>query len=113
RLDELGGGIDGAAGFACITVLILGVAVRALTLDVAVGQEHALDRVIELLDGFAVDEAGVLQAPINLLGQFYVLGRMRGMPVVELDMKAVQILRALGRISSDQLLGCDFLGLSL
>jgi hypothetical protein len=47
---QIGGGIDGAAGFAGITVLVFRAALGALALDVAVGQEHALDRIEELLD---------------------------------------------------------------
>ena len=45
------GRVDAAAHLAVVAVLVLGVAVRALALDVAVRQEHVLDRVEELLDG--------------------------------------------------------------
>src|SRR5690606_38998405 len=112
-VDELGGRIDRAAGFTRVAVLVFGVAVRAFALDVAVWQEHALDRVVELLDRLAVDEAGLFQAGVDLLGEFDVLGRMGGMPVVEGDVKAIQILGTFGGVPGHELFRRDAFRLCL
>jgi hypothetical protein len=55
---EVGGRVGGAADLAVVAVLVLGAALGAFALDEAVGQEHVLDRVVELLDGAGVDEPG-------------------------------------------------------
>ena len=67
RVDEVGGGVDLAAHFAGITVLVLCVAVGAFALDVAVRQEHFLHRVEELLDGAGADQSGGLEAAVDAL----------------------------------------------
>ena len=66
-VDEVRRRIHRAAHLAGVAVLVLGMAIGALALDVAVGEEHALDRIIELLDRPCVDEAGGLQPPIHVL----------------------------------------------
>ena len=55
---EVRGRVHRAAHLAGIAVLILGAAFRALALDVAIRQEHALHRIEELLDRLRVDEPG-------------------------------------------------------
>src|SRR3546814_13801918 len=62
RVDQLGRSVNGAAGLAGVAILVFGVAARAFALDVAIGQEHALDGVIELFDGARVVETGCLEA---------------------------------------------------
>jgi hypothetical protein len=76
------------------------VALGALAFDVAVGQEHVLLRVEELLNGFGFDKRATLrvrdvaQVAVNLAGQFVVLRRIGAVPVVKADVKAVQVLLA-------------------
>ncbi len=112
-LDQLGRAVDGAADFTGIAVLVLGVAARAFALDVAVGQEHALDRIVELLDLAGVDETGGFQRTVDVLGQFDVFRRVGAVPVVEVDVEAVQVFRPLGGVAAHQRLGGDAFGLGL
>jgi TPP-dependent indolepyruvate ferredoxin oxidoreductase alpha subunit len=60
-------------------------AVGALALDEAVGQEHALFGVVELLDALGLDEAVGAQVAVDVLRQLVVLGRVGRVPVVEGD----------------------------
>jgi hypothetical protein len=94
RILQFGRGVNGAAVFAGVTVLVLGAAVGALALDVAIGEEHALHGVVELLDRLRIDEAGAFQAAKDALRELGVLRRVRRMPVVVGDMEAVEILAA-------------------
>ena len=112
-VDEVGGRVDLAADLAGVAVLVLGVTVGALALDVAVRQEHFLHRIEELLDGARGHQARRLQPPIDLLRQRRVLGRMGGVPVVEADVIAVQIVRPLGGDACHQFFRRDALGLGL
>jgi hypothetical protein len=96
RVDQFGRLVGGAADFAVVAVLVLGVADRALALDVAVGQEHALGRVVEAVDGLGVDQAGVAQLAVDTLRQLDVFRRIGRIPVVEGDVEAVQVLGAAG-----------------
>src|SRR3546814_10157021 len=50
RVLQIGGRIGLAADFAVVAVLIGGTAMRALALDVAIGQEHAALGIEQLLD---------------------------------------------------------------
>jgi hypothetical protein len=61
RVLQVGGRIDRAADLAVVAVLVLGAALGALALDEAVGQEHALLGVEELLDRAHGDQAVVAQ----------------------------------------------------
>ena len=88
---QRGGGVHAAAVLAGVAVLVLGAAVRALALDVAVGEEHALHRVVELLDRLDVHQTRRLQLAVDVLRQLGVLRRVRRVPVVERDMEALQI----------------------
>ncbi|CPJ77815.1 Uncharacterised protein [Bordetella pertussis] len=106
-VDQLGGRIHGAAHFTRIAVLVLGVAARAFALDVAVGQEHALDRVVELLDRACLDQSLALERAIDFLRERHVLGRIGAVPVVEADMEAVQVARPLGGVAGHQRLRRD------
>src|SRR5437762_9716778 len=91
RVDELRRRIDDAAYLARVRVLLLRMAVRALALDVPVRQEHALHRIEELLDRLQVDEALSLQPPLDVLRQLDVLGRVGRVPVIEAQVKALEI----------------------
>ena len=97
RIDQISRRVDDAAHLAGIGILVFRVTVRALALDVAVGEEHPLDGVVELLDRLLVDQAGRLQPPIDVLRQLGVLRRVGGVPVIEGDVEAVEILRPIGR----------------
>ena len=112
RVDQVGGGVDCATHLAVVAVLILGVALGALAFDEAVGQEHVLLRVKELLDGAhfdqraAVGSADIAQVAINLAGQLVVFGGVGAVPVVKGDVKAIQIRLATCRDVGHELLGC-------
>src|SRR6266850_1284885 len=54
--------IDGAAVLACVSVLVLRAAIRAFAFDVAVGEEHALHGIVELLDRLGVDQPSLFQS---------------------------------------------------
>src|SRR5690606_2509249 len=103
-IDQFGGGVHRPADLAGVAVLVLGVALGAFALDVAVGQEHALDRIVELLDRAGFDQVGGFQRAIDVLRQRDVLGRVGRMPVVEADVEPVQVARALGGIAGHQFL---------
>src|SRR6185503_1173420 len=92
RLDELGRGVDRAADLARVPILVLRVTVRALALDVAIREEHPLHRIVELLNGLRVHETRRAQAAVDILRERDVLRRVRGIPVVELDVKPAQVL---------------------
>ncbi len=102
RVLQLGRVVDRAAVLARIAVLVLGAAARALALDEAVGQEHRLHRVEELLDRLHVDQLVLAQRQVDLLGERVVLRRIGGAPVVERDVEAVQVLRAAGGDLGDE-----------
>jgi hypothetical protein len=87
RVLQVGGCVGGAAVFAVVAVLVGGSAVRALAADVAVRQEHLLDRIKQLLDRAARNMAAFLQAVIDGFRQFPVFHRMGGMVMVECDAK--------------------------
>ena len=75
-------------------------------LDVAIGKEHPLDRVEKLLDRFRIGQAGALELQVDVLRQLDVFRRMRGVPVVERDVKALQVARALARDFLDECFRC-------
>ena len=110
--DQIGRRIHGAAHFAVVAILVFGVAVGAFALDEAVGQEHALGRIEELLDGAGFDQAGGLQVFVDGLRQLGVFGAVGAVPVVEADVKTIQILLAASGNVGHKLLGCfaGFLG---
>ena len=101
-LDQVGGGIDRAADFAVVAVLVFGVALGALAFDKAVGQKHVFRGVEKLLNGFALNQRAALlgrnvaQVAVDLARQFVVLRGVGTVPVVKADVKAVQVLLAPG-----------------
>ena len=113
RVLQVGRRVNAAAVLAGVAVLILGAADGTLPLDVAVGEEHPFHRVIELLDRARVHQAGLLEPAVDVLRQRNVLGRVRRVPVVEGDVKALEVARALGGDPRDERLRRNPLGLGL
>ncbi len=109
RVLQLGRRVGRAAGFTGVAVLVLGPALGALALDEAVGQEHGLDRVVELLDRAHFNQAGGLELAVDVLGIMPRLVGMRRVVVVEGHMEAGKIPRMLGMDAGDQLFGRDAL----
>ena len=105
RVLQVGRRVDGAADLAGVAVLVLRAAFGALALDIAVGQEHALDGIEELLDRAHVDQPLVAQRQIDRLRQFGVLGRVGAVPVVEGDVEAVEVLAPAGGDAGDEFPG--------
>ncbi len=105
RILQLGRRIHGAAHFTGIPVLVGRSAARALALHVAVGQEHALDRIEQLLDRADRDQLVLAQAHVDSLGQLGVLRRFGRVPMVEPDLETLQRARAVGSDLRDELLG--------
>ncbi|MPM91494.1 hypothetical protein SDC9_138625 [bioreactor metagenome] len=103
-VDQLGRRIHRTTHLAVVAILILGMATRALTLDEAIRQEHVLLGVEELLDGARFDEPSLLQVQIDLLGQLVVLRAVGIAPVIEGNVKAIEILLAPGSDVSHELL---------
>ena len=103
-LDQVGRRIGRAADLAVVAVLVLRATLRAGALDVAVGQEHALHGIVELLDRARFDEAFGLQRAVDRLRQLDVLGRIGRVPVVEADVEAVEVARPRGAHVGDELL---------
>ena len=86
--DEVGRRVQRAAVLAGVAVLILGAAFRAFAADIAVRQEHFLDRVEELLDRLGVDQPGVAELAIDVMRQREIGRRVGAAPVIEAEMKA-------------------------
>jgi hypothetical protein len=106
-------GVDRAAVLAGIAVLVLGAAFGAFALDIAVGKEHALHRIEELLDRLGLDEPGLLQAGEDVRGELAVLFGVRRVEVVEADAEALVVaLVGLGDLG-DELFRRGALGLGL
>ena len=91
---QVGRRIGGAADLAGVAELVLGAALRALALDVAVRQEHALDRIVELLDGPGADQPAAGQRAVDALRELDVLRRVRRVRGVEAD----QVARPVGPV---------------
>src|SRR5690606_29403000 len=96
---QLGGGVTRAAHFAVVAVLVLGAALRALALDIAVGQEHLLHRVVELLNRAAGDQATLFQRTVNVLTVGTVFRAVGAVVVIEADVEATE-LAALQRLDA-------------
>ncbi|MNV17558.1 hypothetical protein D3C71_1083510 [compost metagenome] len=83
-VDQVGRAVGGAADFAVVAVLVGRLALGAGALDVAIRQEHALGRVIELRHRAAADMAGGVELVIQRLGQLAVGGRVGRVVMVEI-----------------------------
>ena len=109
RVVEVGRRVGGATGLAVVAVLVGGAALRALALDEAVGQEHLLDRVVELLDGAHVDQPGRPELQVDVVGAGAGFVRVRRVVIVETDQEAGEIARVLAMDALDQHLRRDAL----
>jgi hypothetical protein len=106
RVLQLGGGIGRTTGLAVVAVLIRRAALGALALDEAVGQEHLLHRIVELLDGPGVDEPGaVAQAGVDVFGVPAVFVAVGGVVVVEGHAEITEITAVFAMHPVDELLG--------
>ena len=90
-LLQLGRRIDGAAHLTRVTVLILCATLGAFTFDVAIGQEHILDRIVELVDGPCRNQPLIAQTTIDFLRKKMIFRGVGAVPVVERNMKAIQV----------------------
>ncbi len=106
-IDQVRGLIGGAAHLAGIPVLVLGMALGALALDETIRQEHRLHRVVILLDGAHLDEAGGLELQVDIVGVVLRFRRIGGVIVVEAHQEAVEIRLMLIPRAGDELLGRD------
>jgi hypothetical protein len=106
---QLVGRVRRTAALAVVTVLVMGTAFRTFTLDEAIRQEHLLDRVVILLDGARLDQAGRLQASVDFVGAGSGFFGMGGVVVVEADVEAGEVARMLAMNALDQRLGRDAL----
>ena len=91
RILQIGGRVGGAAVLAVVAVLVGGAALGALALDVAVGQEHRLDRIVELLHRARADGATHAQRGVDRLGDRLVLGTVRRVVVIEGDAEFLEV----------------------
>jgi hypothetical protein len=94
RVHDFHRGVDGGTLFAVVAVLVGRAAARTRALDEAVGEEHALDRVVVLLDLLRVDETGGDEAAVDVLAELVVFNGVGAVPVVEADVEAVEVLLA-------------------
>src|SRR5690606_13448859 len=106
-IDQLGGAVGGATGFAVVAVLVFGLALGAGALDEAVGQEQVLFGIIGLGDGAGGDMAPVATGLVDVLGQHLVFVGMGRVIVVELDQEVGEIPAVVGIDLIDQFLGAD------
>ena len=80
---------------------------RTFAFDVAIRQEHFLDRIVQLAHFAPRDFSGLAQARENVSGQLLVLGRMRGVIKIEIDMERGEIFFVTGLDILDEFLGRD------
>ena len=109
-MAELLGAVRGAALVAAVAVLVLGTALRACALHVAVGQEHAAVRAVELGRALRRDAAALLGGGENAFRQFLVLGRVGGVVVVERDLEVGEVLQVRLVAARNELLRRNALG---
>ena len=110
---EVGRGVDGAAHLAIVAILILGAALGAFAFDEAIGQEHALVGIKKLLDRALNDQTFLAQSLVDVLGQLVVFGCIGRVPVIEGNVKAIQVGGPAGCHLSHESLGretCFFRG---
>ena len=106
-VDQVGRLVGRAASLAVVAVLVTGVALRALTLDEPVRQEHFLHRVVILLDGTNFDQPGFSQVRVDAVGVLPGFRRMGGIVVIEFDMETVEVALVLLPDAGDELFRGD------
>ncbi len=104
RVLQVGGGVGRAADLAVVAVLVGGAALRAVALDVAVGQEHAALGIEQLLDAAHGNDAGLAQRPVDARRQLAVFLAVRGVIVVERDVEGGEIALVAGLDVADEVL---------
>ena len=101
-LLQVGGRIGGPADLAVVAVLVGAATVGADALDVAVGQEHALGRVVELGHRTPGDMAAGVQPRIQQLGDLAVGVRMGRVVVVEVHAEGGEVAFMPGLDAGDE-----------
>ncbi len=91
RVLEVGRCVGGAAVFAVVAILIRRAAFWALALDVTIGQEHCLDRIVELLDRACADRTAHAQRGVDRRGDRLVLGALGRVVMVESDAEILEV----------------------
>lgn len=104
-ISQLGRRIGRAADFAVVAVLIRRAAFRAFAPDEAVGEEHLLHGVVELLDGARLDQAGGLEAGVDIFGVAARLLAVGGMVIVEGDAEMGEVAQVFAMGAGNQRLG--------
>src|SRR5690606_26713491 len=99
---QLGRRVGGAALLAVVAVLLGRAAVGAGALDVAVRQEHALDRIVELGHRAPRDVPAGVELRVDRLGQGAVAGRVGGVVVVEGDAEIGEVALVRGLDARDE-----------
>ena len=107
RINQIFGGVGGTAIFTRIAVLIFSLATRAGAANKSVRKKHAFLLVVRLFDCARINVAGFAKSGVHATDQFFVLGRMSGVKIVELDTKVVEVINEFLAIASGQLLGRD------
>src|SRR5690554_2939572 len=102
RIDQLGGGVGGAARFAVVTVLVGSLTFGTGALDETVGEEQPLDRIVHLFDIAGGDMALVAQPGIDQLAELAVLFGVRRVVVVEGDPEGGEVILMFPGDSLDQ-----------
>jgi hypothetical protein len=104
-------GVGCPAAFAVVTVLVGRAALRAFALDVAIGKEHLLERIVILLDDSRFDQIGGAQPCVKFVGAGTRLFGMGRVVVVESNVEAREVARVLAMHAFDQRLRRDPLAL--
>jgi hypothetical protein len=105
RFLQIGRRVGGAAVFAVVAVLVGRAAIRADALDVAVGQEHALRRIVELRDAAPRDVAARIERGVDRFGQLAIGRRVGRVVVIEGDVEIGEVAFVLRLDRGDELLG--------
>src|SRR5690606_36233058 len=106
-IEQIGGGVGGAAGFAVVAVLVVGLALGTGALDVAVGEEQVFFRVVGLGDVPGEDVAVGLYRLVDQLRVVAVLLGVGAVIIVEFDQETGEIPLVLLLHLGEQRLGAD------
>ena len=106
-VDQIGRRVGCPADLAAVAVLVGRLAARAGTTNEAIGQEHALDRVVGLPDGAPLDVTTIAQPLVDVCRNGAILGRMRRMVIIESNVETGEVASMLGADPLDELLRAD------
>ena len=98
-----------SALIAAVSILIRRTALRANALHKAIGEEHFAMLAIKLRSRALCDRARLLHSLEELGGKLLILGRIRSVVIIELNLKVCKILEVLSMRARDKLLGRDTL----